>query len=107
MKLTKEVKRKRPMRSVSITELKARLSEYLRYVSTGEEVVVTERGRPVAVLGPTLGEVDDPRLAELVDRGLVRPGRGRVPDGFWDLERPRDAEGCVRSAVVEERAEGW
>jgi prevent-host-death family protein len=37
---------------VSVRELKSRLSEYLRRVTDGEEVVVTSRGQPVARLMP-------------------------------------------------------
>ena len=36
--------------SANIATLKARLSEYLRQVKAGNEVVVTERGVPVARL---------------------------------------------------------
>jgi antitoxin (DNA-binding transcriptional repressor) of toxin-antitoxin stability system len=37
-------------RSVSIVEVRAHLSELLRTVEAGETVVITRRGRPVAVL---------------------------------------------------------
>lgn len=40
------------MESAGIAELKARLSEYLSRVEAGEEVLVTDRGRPVAWLVP-------------------------------------------------------
>ncbi len=38
------------MGEVGIRELKNRLTHYLRRVARGEEVVVTERGKPVALL---------------------------------------------------------
>ena len=38
------------MTTVAVRELKNRLSEYLRKVKAGERVVITERGRPVAVI---------------------------------------------------------
>ncbi|HTS78437.1 MAG TPA: type II toxin-antitoxin system prevent-host-death family antitoxin [Bryobacteraceae bacterium] len=38
------------MREVKISELKARLSHYVRLAESGEEVVVKERNRPVARL---------------------------------------------------------
>ena len=46
--------------SVGIREFKARLSEYVAQVSNGGEVVVTDRGRPVARLVPytAISEVD-------------------------------------------------
>jgi hypothetical protein len=35
--------------------------------------------------------------------GELRRGSGRLPDDFWDLPRPEDPEGLVRSAVQEDR----
>lgn len=40
------------MHSVGIRQLKAHLSTYIGYASRGEEVVVTDRGREVALLVP-------------------------------------------------------
>jgi prevent-host-death family protein len=37
---------------VGVRELKAKLSEYLAAAAAGEEVIVTDRGRPVARLVP-------------------------------------------------------
>lgn len=55
---------------VGIRELKNGLSKYIERVRAGEEVIVTDRGRPVARLS-ALDEADD-RLAELVEAGIVR-----------------------------------
>lgn len=57
--------------SVGIRELKNDLSRYIDRVRNGEDVIVTDRGRPVARLSP-LGRSAD-RLAELVDAGIVQP----------------------------------
>ena len=38
------------MSTVGIKELKNRLTEYLRRTKKGEEVIVTERGKPIAVI---------------------------------------------------------
>lgn len=43
---------------VAVRELKAKLSAYLQRASAGELITVTDRGRPVAVLGPPIGTVD-------------------------------------------------
>lgn len=40
------------MTSVGIRELRQRASELLRLVEAGETIEITDRGRPVAVLGP-------------------------------------------------------
>lgn len=94
------------MRSVSVSELKSKMSELMRHVKRGERLVVTERGRPVAILAPAppLGE---PSLGELAELGLLVPGSGRLPRNFWTMDRPRDDSATVRSAVTEERDEGW
>ncbi len=57
-------------RSVGVRELRQNLSVYLRRVEAGETLEVTERGRPVAVLGPLPGR------ARLLDR-LVADGQAR------------------------------
>lgn len=65
------------MRAVGIRELKNRLSEYLRAVRGGERVLVTDRGRVVAELGPpglAPQDVEYPGLLDLVRRGVARPG---------------------------------
>jgi prevent-host-death family protein len=38
------------MGTVGVKELKNRLTHYLRRAKDGEEVVVTERGRPIALI---------------------------------------------------------
>ncbi len=59
---------------VGIRELKNGLSGYIDRVRSGEEVIVTDRGRPVARLSPLDATQD--RLAELVAAGIVRAPTG-------------------------------
>jgi prevent-host-death family protein len=101
MKRYKEVKR-----TVAVAELKARLSEYLAAVKRGEEVIVTERGRPVARLR---GLARDPesRIAELVRAGLLRPPRSKLPADFLSEPLPADPEGNLLRSMRAERAERW
>jgi prevent-host-death family protein len=94
------------MKTISVSELKARLSENLRVVKAGERLLVTERGRPIAVLGPAGAEDDDP-IARLEAAGLVRVGTRRLPRGFWDMPRPKDPKGKVLRSLLREREEGW
>ena len=49
--------------TVGIRELKAKLSEYVSRASNGEEIVVTDRGRPVARLVGLEG-------ASMIERGV-------------------------------------
>ncbi|MGH9321559.1 MAG: type II toxin-antitoxin system Phd/YefM family antitoxin [Vicinamibacteria bacterium] len=71
------------MRAVGIRELKDRLSAYLRWVQSGEVVLVTDRGEVVAELRPPgpSAHVSDlpPRLLELARRGLVSLGPQNDP----------------------------
>jgi prevent-host-death family protein len=94
------------MRRTSIAVLKARLSEYLQAVKGGEEILVTDRGTPVARLVPVRGaERLTAHMAALVRAGQVRPSTGPLAKDFWTLRRPKDPEGRVRAALLEERAE--
>ena len=73
------------MRAVGIKMLKNRLSEYVKLAASGETVLVTDRDRVVAELGPpTPGRstvLADARLAEAVREGwLAAPVRtGAIP----------------------------
>lgn len=55
---------------VGVRELKAKLSEHLHRASRGDTITVTDRGRPIAVLGPLPGRV---RVDEGVAEGWVTP----------------------------------
>jgi prevent-host-death family protein len=63
------------MSSVGVRELKSRLTHYLRRTKHGEELVVTERGRPIALLQPiqSAGPVKslEARLAQMAAQGRV------------------------------------
>lgn len=94
------------MKRASIATLKARLSEYLDAVKSGEEVIVTERGKPVARLMP-VGAADqtEARMVHLVRAGLARPPGEPLGKDFWKLPRPKDPEGKALAALLDERAE--
>jgi len=65
------------MKVVGIRELKNRLSEHLRLVRSGEEILVTDRGEVVAVLRPpgkVPADTEHPGLLELAREGKARPG---------------------------------
>lgn len=55
---------------VGVRELKNHLSQYLTRVEEGQDVIVTDRGRPVARLSP-IDRADD-RMASLIASGAVR-----------------------------------
>jgi prevent-host-death family protein len=62
------------MTTVGVAELRQNLSRYLRLVEQGERLVVTDRNRPVAELGPPPTTSAD--LDRLIAEGRVtRPAR--------------------------------
>lgn len=63
--------------TVGIAELRQSLSKYLRRVEAGERLMVTNRNKPVAELGPppTTGS----RLDQLIAEGKVKPPKRRAP----------------------------
>jgi len=73
------------MATVGIKQLKNQLTQYLRRTKGGEEIIVTERGKPIAIIQP-LRSADigsrEGRLAQLGAQGRValptRPPRKRV-----------------------------
>jgi prevent-host-death family protein len=71
------------MHAVGIRDLKAHLSTYIGYASQGEEVVVTDHGREVALLVPITPE----RRAVM---GLVAEGgaswSGGKPSGLKNVK---------------------
>ena len=93
------------MTSVGVARLKAQLSRFLSAAKHGEEVIITERGRPVAKLGPLRGtENAGSRRERLARAGLLTLGRGRV-------RRIRAPKGplvgnAVLKALLDERSEG-
>jgi len=95
------------MQTASVSKLKAFLSKYLRHVKAGEEVLVTERGRPIAKLTPALGSAMlSKELAEMEKQGLVKIGRSKLPKDFWELPRPKDPKGLVSKSLLLEREQG-
>lgn len=73
---------------IGVRQLHDRLSEHLERVEQGADVVVTRRGRPVAVLSAF--DRDAP-LEDLVRRGLVTPPA--------NARRPRRASVKPRAPV--------
>lgn len=94
------------IKSAPVSRLKATLSEYLARVKAGEEVIVTERGKPIAKIVPLPRNAStaSSHLLELARAGLVRMGSGRLPGGFWKMPRPKDTRGAGLRALLDERA---
>jgi antitoxin (DNA-binding transcriptional repressor) of toxin-antitoxin stability system len=65
------------MRAIGLKILKNRLGEYVRLAASGETVLVTDRDRVVAEIGPPRAgraeRLEDAQLAEMVRRGIITP----------------------------------
>ena len=36
----------------------------------------------------------------------IKPGTGKIPDEFWTMSSPKDPEGLMLKALLEDRREG-
>ena len=77
--------------SVSVAQAKARLSEILARVESGEEIVITKRGIPVARLCP------ERRPKKALDLGAIDRVRGSLPR----------AKGSITELIRQLREEGY
>ena len=84
---------------VGVTELRSHLSEWLSVARSGEEVVVTERGIPVARLLP-IGSTTS--IERLTNEGMIgRPRQSTRPKAAGRA-RPR-ARRPVADTITEQR----
>jgi prevent-host-death family protein len=92
------------MKRVPVTQLKDRLSEYLRLVKRGETIEILERSVPIArieAISPVSHSPSE-KLAQLVRQGVVTRPIGRLDKSI--LSRPPIAcKGDVVRALIEER----
>ena len=94
---------------VKVSELKNRLSHYLRQVRRGESVLICDRDRVIARIEPAGGSVsnlsgDAHWLEELERRGTIRRAKGKLPRG-WLARRPKLEVDLVK-ALLDEREDG-
>lgn len=90
------------MTTAGIAELKASLSEYLARVEAGEDVIVTDQGRPVA----RLTQLTDPsrEAKALIQRGILQhPTRKLDLARVINCDLPEDPEGRTLRALLEDR----
>ena len=76
------------MRSVGIKVLNNRLSEYVRLAASGETVLITDRDRVVAEIGPPR-ETRSPMLADAMLAEAVRNGWLTPPVSSSEAMPPR------------------
>lgn len=95
------------MNSVGLAELRERLSAYLKKVKSGQEVLITERGVPIARLAPLKGgRGGDSRRDKLAKEGLLHKGRGRVRRSLRSPPQGAAVGESILEALLSERDEG-
>ena len=88
------------MAEVGVAQLRRELKDWLDRAQSGDEVVITERGRPVARLS---GIDVAPLLDQLTEQGQI----SSAPSSARPTARGRkrvQAEGSVAELIVDERA---
>jgi prevent-host-death family protein len=91
---------------LGLREANQRFSKAIRAVRAGKEVVLTERGHPIAVIKP-IGDADaqEATVRAMVDEGLITPAarKGPMPTPRW---RPAKVKGkSLSRTVIENRAD--
>jgi prevent-host-death family protein len=91
------------VKTVNIADLKDRLSAYLRQVREGEEILVKDRTRPIALIVPlSARENVDAGVQALIAAGAARPSKSSLSSAFWALPAPRVAlEQAVRAVSAD------
>ena len=94
------------MRTVNISDLKARLSAHIQLVKDGEEVLVCDRNKPVARIVPCRLTDLSEQEQQLVARGvLTLPVKRRPASGSWPVP-PGNVSDEVMQQVRQEEREG-
>lgn len=90
---------------VSIRDMKNRLSKYLKLVRTGKEVVITDRGKPVAqlTLVKPAAENEEEVIARINALPWVRPGNGKRVKGAKRPIRLKPGDKTAAEMVLEDR----
>jgi prevent-host-death family protein len=95
------------MKIAAVSKFRAHLRNYLNQVKAGTEVLITDRGKPVARLVPiSRTKAAGESLPRMEKEGLIKLGTGKLPKNFWSLPRPEDPEGLVLKALLGEREKG-
>jgi prevent-host-death family protein len=86
---------------VGIRALKAQLSKYVAKAVSGETIVVADRGKPVAVLGPLPPLYK--AMEDLKSRGVIRWSGRKLKLRARKHWQPGDPDPGVARAVMEDR----
>jgi prevent-host-death family protein len=90
------------MESIGVRELRQNASRYLERVKKGESIEVTERGVPIAVLGPIPAE-EQTLYDRLVAEGRLIPAEGNLMEWLKDnppVPYPEDYDGPTATEIL-------
>jgi prevent-host-death family protein len=94
------------MKRVAVSQLKDRLSEYLRLVKRGETIEIVERSVPIArieAIHPAAQSMSE-KVARLVREGVMTAPTARLDKSFFS-RAPIPCKGDIVRTVLEERDE--
>jgi prevent-host-death family protein len=89
---------------LGLREANQRFSKAIRAVRAGKEVVLTERGRPIAVIKAIKDEgTEEATLRAMVDEGLITPAarKGPMPAPSWRAVKVKGKS--LSQTVIEDR----
>jgi len=84
---------------VAVTELRAHLAHWIDTARDGEDVVITDRGTPVAKI---VGLESTSIIDELTEQGIISRSTKAIRPRAGERKRPR-ARGTVADLVSEQR----
>ena len=91
---------------VSIREMKNHLSKYLKLVQAGKDVVITDRGKPVArltLVEPTAKDEEAQAIRRINALPWVRPGKGGKLKGAKNPIPWKPGDKLASDRVIEDR----
>jgi antitoxin (DNA-binding transcriptional repressor) of toxin-antitoxin stability system len=96
------------MKRASVSQVKSRLSAYLKDVQRGETVLIFDRDKPVARLEPVNRKdiPDEERVKELVRLGIAKAPKKKLDvEALFAMPAPRIPEEVAIRAVIQDREE--
>ena len=83
--------------------LMSRTNHQIKATGSSKGYPKTDRGKPVGQLMP-ISHPQNPRdsLARMEKKALIKLGSGKLPKAFWKMPRPKDQQGFVLRALLEE-----
>lgn len=91
------------MAKIGLRDANLHFSKYMKLVKEGEEVIVTDRGTPIAVIKPLISKEasSEKKIKLLEERGVLR----RAASGKPPLRKPLAISGRPLSEIVAEERE--